>query len=227
MFTSLCATLIALQSGQFAIMAQLPAGPKIRIFNAVQAQQDLRLDFWLDGARVASDVASSGMSGPFTAAGPAAARLIVRREGGTPDMLDLNVTLSGRDHLLILVGNPDTKLSCVDVAPAPPTGNDDRPQVDFVNAIGRSNPSAAVDLYLLATGDKLSDCQPKSSDVAFAYSAAAAVPPGTYTVVATRAGTKEIVAQSEPVYVAKGKRKIAVVLPQTGGATDSIFVINL
>lgn len=226
-FASLIATVVALQAGQFAILAQQQKGPTIRVYNAIQAGSDVRLDLWLDGAKVADGVAPESLSGPFVPTNETNARLVVKKPDGQIGVLELPVTLSGKDHVLVLLGKPEAKVDCVDVAVPEVAIGTDRPQINLVNAIPESISGGPVDVYVLGMDATLNTADPTSKGVGYEWSSSTSVRPGSYTIVVTKAGTKDVIAKSPLVYADKKDRKVAVLLAPQPDQEESVVLINL
>jgi len=224
---SLLATVALLQAGQVTTQTSRKPGPNVWIYNAVQSGPEVKLDLLLDGASVASAVSNDSLSGPFSPKDPKAAVVAVRKAEGTASLLEVPLNTTETDHVLALVGDPDKKVDFVDLGIKITPETNGQPRISVLSAIPKDDAGDDIDIYVLGANDKVESVQPAAK--AIAYKAAAAIPvaPGTYTIVVTKTGAKDILAQSDAVEFKAKDRKAVIALPKTPDRADKLAVVSL
>jgi hypothetical protein len=226
-FISLLGALALLQAGQDTSKTIAKPGPTIRIYNAAHCGPDVKLDYLLDGEPVVSALAADSISGPFSPKDPKKALLAIRKSGATESLLELPVDASTSDHVLVLVGDPEKKLECADLSIKLLPEADGQPRINVLSAIPKDEQGGDVDIYVLGANDKADSAMPMAKAIAYKASASIPVPPGTYTVVVTKAGSKDVIATSEPIEAKAKDRRAAILIPKLGENPDKVVFVSL
>jgi len=230
-FVSLVAAALIAQAAQVpnkvAAKAVKVGSTTIRIYNATQSAPDAKLDILLDGAPVASAVAADTLAGPFTPKDPPNAKLAFKKPQGAANLLELPVDAADKDHVLVLLGDPDKTLDIADLVVKPAPGAEGKTSINILSAIPKEDAGDDIDVYVLGAEDKLDAAMPTAKGVSFNSAASVDLAPGTYTVVVTKTGAKDILAQSEAIDAKANTREAVLALPKGAGKADKVFVVNL
>lgn len=219
-FVSLIGALALLQAGQ------VTTNPSIRIYNAARCGPDVKLDYLLDGAPVATAIAGDSISGPFIPKDPKKATLAIRKAAATDSLLEVPLDASAADHVLVLCGDPEKGLEYADLSVKLAPEADQQPRINVVSAIPADEAGGPVDVYVIKPNDKIDTATPMAKALAYKASASIPMPPGTYTIITTKAGAKDIIATSDLIDARLLDRRAAILIPKLGEQPDKIVLVN-
>jgi hypothetical protein len=141
--------------------------------------------------------------------------------------VDLPVALDGKDHVLVITGDPDQKVDVADLSlPAAPPAQGEA-LIGLLNAIPKETIADNVDLYLLKPADTLETAQPVAKAVDAQTTVTAPLTPGSYKIVLTKAGDKTSLLESDSFDVAAAERKAAFAVVGGTGKPNQIVVLTL
>jgi len=131
--------------------------------------------------------------------------------------------LAQSDHVFIVSGDVLRRVGLVDLTVKLEPLVYGQAQVSIVNAL----PCAGyTDIYLLGPNDSLEDSQPWARPVTPTSTITAILQPGTYHVVMTRCGTKDVVSRSRPFRLEPGERKAAFAVYDPGWDCNRFVVVG-
>lgn len=196
--------------------------PSIRIYNGIRPGSDSALDLVLDGDPVAHGVRRGSISGPYKPNSEWHGTLVVRKAGQGEDLLDLRLDTAGMDNIVVLLGDPAETLDSVNLTVKSIPEADEQPRLYILNAVSRPESFDSVDVYVLKPGDELADARPTVSKVAYKATQIIPVVPGTYRIVVTKDGAKDVLAQTADFEAKVLQRVAAIVVP--GASNDAVRI---
>jgi len=214
---------VALQGGVQTSQTPVEKVPSIRIYNAAHSDKEVKLDIMLDDAAVGTAVGSDVLSGPFKPKDATkGAMLTVKKAGDANGLVQKQVEIGGKDHVLVLIGDPEQKLDVADLAVDPVPETDQQGHLAVLNAIPDS-----VDVYVVKAGDTIEKAEPSAKGVATSAGSAIVLPPGSYKIVLTKGDSKTPVSESEPFDAKAANRKAVIAVPGPTGQPPKVVVVDL
>jgi hypothetical protein len=174
------------------------------------------VDVLVDGKTVLTNVAY-GTGSNYLKVKAGSRKIEVRATGTTADVINVTVTLDKNNYYTALATNflaNITPLLLTDDNTAPPSG---QVKARLVHAA----PSAPnVDIYVVAPGTDINTVSPTVTDLAFgAATSYLTVAAGSYQVLITPTGTKDIAIDTGSLSLASGQIRTGVALDAPGGGT--------
>lgn len=172
------------------------------------------VDVLVDGKTVLTDVAY-GTGSEYLKVKAGSRKIEVRATGTSDDVINVTVTLDKNNYYTAMATNFLANISPVlltDDHTAPPSG---QVKARLVHAA----PSApSVDIYVVAPGTDITDLSPTVNNVAFGTATSyLTVPAGSYQVLITPTGTKDIAIDTGSIPLSDGQIRTGIALDASGG----------
>jgi hypothetical protein len=172
------------------------------------------VDVLVDGKTVLTDVAY-GTGSDYLKVKAGSRKIEVRATGTSDDVINVTVTLDKNNYYTAMATNFLANISPVlltDDHTAPPSG---QVKARLVHAA----PSApSVDIYVVAPGTDITDLSPTVNNVAFGTATSyLTVPAGSYQVLITPTGTKDIAIDTGSIPLSDGQIRTGIALDASGG----------
>jgi hypothetical protein len=185
---------------------------QVRVMNAMNGESSVSM--LLDNNSVASGV-TFGAASAYSSTGSGSHTLEIQASGAT--LLNQSISLNGGSNNTILA--TDSGATVLSDNKSTPSSGDIQ-----IRAVNASNSIGTADVYIVAPGTDISTISPTASALAFrAASSYQSLAAGSYEVIFTQSGSKNVIINSNALSFSAGQIRTVVSLDGNGVLSTAVL----